>query len=178
MSMITLMTMSMAMLSKMFLKGRSEKYFDMRINFSVNIMFFYQNTIFAPWHTPCTHVRTVQINLKKIYIDSDHKCICGDDDHQIYLTYCSNSAQLREGLDVEGRDLDLVKYFHLIFRERIQEEERDKRYKTSNTSHITVHLFIILYDFPSKLWLCIVTHVHKHKPAQALTSMNKHRHKK
>ena len=90
-------------------------------------------------------------------MDSDHKCIFGDDDHQIHLTSCLNSAHLREGLDVEGRDLDLVKYFHLVFRERMQEEERDKdkernkKYKTSNTSHITVHLFIVLYDFLSKL---------------------------
>ena len=58
-----------------------------------------------------------------MYIDTDHKCICGEEDQQIHLTSCVSYKHLREGLDLEGSDLDLVRYYQRIIRERETEEE-------------------------------------------------------
>ena len=71
-------------------------------------------------------IRTVQMNFKKLYTDSDHKCICGNEDHQKHLTSCPSYTHLREGLDVEGSDLDLVRFYQLVINERVQEEEREQ----------------------------------------------------
>ena len=70
-------------------------------------------------------IRTVQMNFKKMYALGDHRCICGEDDHQIHLTSCPSYAHLRERLDVEERDLDLIRFYQLVIEERMQAEERE-----------------------------------------------------
>ena len=70
-------------------------------------------------------LRTVQMNYKNKpeYAANQYKCICGEDDHQVHLTSCPSYAHLREGLDVETSDTDLVRYYQLIIREREQRED-------------------------------------------------------
>ena len=67
-------------------------------------------------------LRTVQMNYKNKpeYVSNLHKCICGDNDHQVHLTLCPSYEHLMEGLDLEGSDTDLVRYYQLIIREREQ----------------------------------------------------------
>ena len=50
--------------------------------------------------------------------------ICGAEDHQIHWTSCVGYKHLRDGLDLDGSDLELVRYYQLITKEREQEEER------------------------------------------------------
>ena len=73
-------------------------------------------------------LRTVQHNFKNKfeYIENKHKCKCTEDDTQSHLTSCAAYAHLRVGLDLEESDMDLVRYYQLVIREREQEEERDK----------------------------------------------------
>ena len=77
-------------------------------------------------------LRTVRMNFKQMYATHSHKCICGEDDHQIHLTSCPSYVHLREGLDVEGSDLDLVRYYQLVLRERMQAEEREEERNKRN----------------------------------------------
>ena len=72
-------------------------------------------------------VRTVQMNFKHMYAANSNKCICGEFDHQVHLTSCPSYAHLRDGLDVLGSDLDLVRYYQLVIRERVQAEEREEQ---------------------------------------------------
>ena len=73
----------------------------------------------------CRMLRTVQINFKHKpeYIATQHKCICGEDDHQVHLTSCMSYAHLWEGLDLKESDNDFVRYYQLIIREREQVED-------------------------------------------------------
>ena len=72
-------------------------------------------------------LRTVQMNFKgkREYADNEYKCICGEDDHQSHLTSCPSYSHLREGLDVEGSERDLVTYFQLVIREREMEGDAE-----------------------------------------------------
>ena len=65
-------------------------------------------------------LRTVQMNYKNKpeYAANSYKCICGEDDHQVHLTSCPSYKHLREGLNLEGSDTDLVRYYQLIIKER------------------------------------------------------------
>ena len=69
-------------------------------------------------------LRTVQMNFKNKpeYIANQYKCICGEDDHQVHLTMCPSYAHLREGLDLDESDNDLVRYYQMVIREREQGE--------------------------------------------------------
>ena len=71
-------------------------------------------------------LRTVQMNFmhKPEYIHNNWKCKCGEDDHQSHLPFCQSYAHLRDGLDLQRSDLDLVVYYQRVIREREQEEER------------------------------------------------------
>ena len=71
-------------------------------------------------------IRTVQMNFKKLYTNNEHNCICGEEDDQVHLIFCQSYAHLREELDLEGSDLDLVRYYQRIIRERVQVEEREQ----------------------------------------------------
>ena len=46
------------------------------------------------------------------------------DDHQEHLISCPSYAHLREGLDLEGSDTDLVRYYQLIISYREEREDR------------------------------------------------------
>ena len=74
-------------------------------------------------------LKSVQMNFKrkKEYADNMYKCTCGEDDHQSHLVTCSSYTHLRDGLDLEGSDHDLVKYFQKVIREREAEEERTQK---------------------------------------------------
>ena len=50
---------------------------------------------------------------------------CGEDDHQSHLPYCRSYVHLREGLNLEDSDHDLVLYFQRVVRERERETDRD-----------------------------------------------------
>ena len=88
----------------------------------------------------CSHmVHTVQMNYKRKaeFIANEYKCICGEDDHQSHLTSCPSYQHLRQGLDLEGSDADLVRFYQLVIRERVQAEEREEekeRNKEKETS--------------------------------------------
>ena len=70
-------------------------------------------------------LRTVQMNFKHKpeYVINEWKCICGEDDFQSHLTSCDMYANLREGLDLERSDIDLVTYYQRVIRQREQAEE-------------------------------------------------------
>ena len=65
-------------------------------------------------------LRTVQFNFKHKpeFMDNDHKCKCKEDDMQEHLATCGAYAHLREGLEIEKSDKDLVIYFQRVIRER------------------------------------------------------------
>ena len=69
-------------------------------------------------------LRTVQMNFKNKaeYANNLWKCICGEDDHQSHLSYFESYAHLREGLDLERSDRDLVIYYQHVIREIEQEK--------------------------------------------------------
>ena len=70
---------------------------------------------------------TVQMNFKHKteYILNEWKCSCGEDDHQSHLPFCRSYEHLREGLNLEESDYDLVLYFQRVVREREKEADRD-----------------------------------------------------
>ena len=82
-------------------------------------------TCFAA-RTQC--LRTVQMNFKNKpeYVINEWKCVCGKDDHRYHICTCSEYANLREGLDLESNDLDLVLYYQRVIRQREQEEEQGR----------------------------------------------------
>ena len=70
-------------------------------------------------------LRTIQMNYKHNpeYIANNHKCFCGEDDHQSHLTSCPSYSHLRDGLDLTGSDRDLVLFYQRVIRERENKEE-------------------------------------------------------
>ena len=72
-------------------------------------------------------LRTVQHNYKQKpeFKANNYKCVCGEDDIQSHLIHCSSYAHLRDGLNLEGSDEDLVKYFQLVIREREAGEDEE-----------------------------------------------------
>ena len=72
-------------------------------------------------------LRTVQMNFKHKpdYVMNQWKCGCGEDDYQSHLPFCNIYANLRDGLDIEGSDLDLVIYYQRLIRQREWEGERE-----------------------------------------------------
>ena len=75
-------------------------------------------------------IRTVQMNFKQLNAGSHYKCTCKEEDNHEHLTSCDSYNHLREGLDLEGRDLDLVRHYQLVIKEREKEEEIGGREKT------------------------------------------------
>ena len=73
-------------------------------------------------------LRTIQMNYKHNpgYVANDHKCICGEDDHQSHLVACPSYSHLRDGLDLAGSDSDLVLYYQRVISERENREEGDQ----------------------------------------------------
>ena len=72
---------------------------------------------------------TVQFNFKNKpeYKANNYKCKCGDHlDTQNNLLACRLYEHLREGLDLANSDTDLVKYFQLVIKERLQEQDNNK----------------------------------------------------
>ena len=71
-------------------------------------------------------LKTVKMNFKRKeeYAANMYKCTCGEDDFQSHLFTCSSYTHLRDGLDLEGSDHDLVRFFQLVIREHKAEEER------------------------------------------------------
>ena len=72
-------------------------------------------------------LRTVQMNFKHKpeYVLNQWKCSCGEDDIQSHLPHCLSYEHLREGLNLEESDHDLVLYFQRVIREREREADRD-----------------------------------------------------
>ena len=70
---------------------------------------------------------TVQMNYKHNpeYIMNDHKCVCGEDDHQSHLTSCPSYSHLRDGLNLAESDSDLVLYYQRVIRERETARDRE-----------------------------------------------------
>ena len=66
---------------------------------------------------------TVQMNFKNKfeYVQNLWKCKCGDLDTQVHLTYCHSYEHLREDLDLEGDESDLVTYYQRVIKERENE---------------------------------------------------------
>ena len=73
-------------------------------------------------------LRTVQMNYKHnpVYVANDHKCLCGEDDHQSHLTSCPSYSHLRDGLDLASSDSDLVLYYQRVISKREKREEGDQ----------------------------------------------------
>ena len=71
-------------------------------------------------------LRTVQMNFKRktTFAANLYKCTCMEDDYQEHLISCPSYAHLREGLDLEGSDTDLVRYYQRVISDREQREER------------------------------------------------------
>ena len=69
-------------------------------------------------------VHTVQMNFKRKeeYVPKEQKCISGEDDHQSHLTSSPSYQHLRQDLDLEGSDSDLVRFYQLVIREREEQE--------------------------------------------------------
>ena len=51
------------------------------------------------------------------YIANEHKCVCGDDDHQGHLVTCPAYAHLQEGVQLDESDDDVILYYQLIIEE-------------------------------------------------------------
>ena len=77
-------------------------------------------------------LRTVQMNFKRkaSFAANLYKCTCMEDDHQEHLISCPSYAPLREGLDLERSDTDLVRYYQLVISDREQREEQEERGET------------------------------------------------
>ena len=70
---------------------------------------------------------TAQMNFKHKpeYVLNKWKCSCGEDDYQSHLPHCLSYEHLREGLNLEDSDHDLVLFFQRVIREREREDDRD-----------------------------------------------------
>ena len=73
-------------------------------------------------------LKSVQMNFKRKeeYAANQYKCSCGEEDHQSHLISCPSYQHLRQGLDLERSDSDLVRYYQLIIKEREQKEDKGK----------------------------------------------------
>ena len=66
---------------------------------------------------------TIQMNFKNKpeYVQNLWKCKCGEDDVQSHLIYCRSYEHLREGLNLEESEKDLVYFYQKVVRERENE---------------------------------------------------------
>ena len=69
---------------------------------------------------------SVQMNFKNKpeYKANKYRCVCKEEDHQAHLTSCMQYKHLQEGLDMRS-DIDLVRFYQLVIREREKEKETD-----------------------------------------------------
>ena len=75
---------------------------------------------------------TVQMNFKNKFEFAQNlwKCKCGDEDTQSHLSFCRSYEHLREGLNLQNNDHDLVLYYQRVIKER----ERMERVEGVSTS--------------------------------------------
>ena len=59
-----------------------------------------------------------------VYVLNGWKCLCGEEDSQSHLLHCLHYEHLRNDLNLETNDHDLVLFFQRVVRER---EKREKR---------------------------------------------------
>ena len=70
---------------------------------------------------------TVQHNFKHKpeYVANQWRCVCGQPDQQAHLQTCRSYLHLQQGLDME-QDTDLVRFYQLVIKERLENEESNK----------------------------------------------------
>ena len=63
---------------------------------------------------------TVKYNFKASYVNTEDglKCGCGEEDRQAHLLTCPLYEHLRQDLDLENSDKDLVSFYQLVIKER------------------------------------------------------------
>ena len=68
---------------------------------------------------------TVQANFKSdpVFAANNYRCECGDEDNQDNLLTCPLYEHLRKGLDIVKSDIDLVTYFQLVLKQRLEEKK-------------------------------------------------------
>ena len=73
-------------------------------------------------------LRTVQYNFRNNpeYRSNEYKCLCGEEDRQSHLQYCTVYGHCTDGLDL-AVPADIVTFYQRVISEREQEENRKAR---------------------------------------------------